>query len=309
MKLYLDLTKPGIALFSIVAALIGFAVSFPIGESLDVTSLVLFVSGVYLISSGAFAVNQAQEYKIDARMERTKNRPIARGALLPLQGYLIGLLLIAGGSLFLVLVKPLVAIIGLSIVLLYNVFYTMWWKRSSPFGVIPGAIPGALPVTLGYAVNADDLLSPQSVYLFLVLFLWQMPHFWCLSIRYSEDYQKGGIPVMPVVMGVPRTLYFVGLYTFAYIGVALVAPWFVESKVMFFALILPMCFWLLFEFYRYFKQMNLQILNTKNNTGIVADKFAWLRFFLFTNLSVIVFSSAPAIERWLQFIYYVHVGV
>jgi protoheme IX farnesyltransferase len=299
MKLFLDLTKPGIALFSIVAALIGFAVSFPIGESLDVTSLILFVAGVYLVSSGAFALNQAQEYKIDQKMERTKNRPIASGRLLPIQGALIGLILIVWGSLFLFLVQPLSAAIGLLIVVLYNGFYTLWWKRSSPYGVIPGAIPGALPVTLGFSVNSSDLFSPQSMYLFMVLFLWQMPHFWCLSIRYKEDYKSGGIPVMPVVMGVPKTMYFVGLYTFAYVAMALVAPWFVESKVMFLALVLPMSIILLREFYRYFKSID----------AIVADKYAWLRFFLFTNLSVIVYAAAPAIERWMQFIYYVHVGV
>ena len=101
--------------------------------------------------------------------------------------------------------------LGLFTVALYNGLYTLYWKKKWAFGAVPGAIPGAMPVVIGYSANHANVFTPECLYLFLIMFLWQMPHFWSLAIRYKDDYKKGGFPVLPAVIGVPKTLFHIGL--------------------------------------------------------------------------------------------------
>ena len=155
------------------------------------------------------------------------------------------------------------------------------------FGAVPGAIPGAMPVVIGYAVNTTNIFDPACVYLFLVLFLWQMPHFWALAIRYREDYSSGGIPVLPVSLGVPATLYHMGLYTLAYVGVAMMAPWFLKANVFYLLLVVPISLKVLWEFSKYFRTNASQ---------------SWLPFFLWTNLSLIIYLAVPVVDKWIDWI-------
>ena len=136
------------------------------------------------------------------------------------------------GVFFLFLLSELTAWLGVVTVILYNGLYTLFWKRRWVFGTVPGAIPGAMPVVIGYAAGGSTIMQMECLYLFLIMFLWQMPHFWSLAIRYKEDYLKGGFPVMPAKLGTERALYHIGLYTFAYVGLALVAPWFLRTHIL-----------------------------------------------------------------------------
>ena len=270
----------------LLSTVAGFCVSFPVGQPFDFEALLLFLAGVYGVSSGSFAVNQAQEWKIDQWMPRTQKRPIVSGAYSPLQAYLLGVVLILSGLLVMLLLNTFTAFLALLTVIFYNGFYTLYWKQKWTFGAVPGAIPGAMPVVLGYSVNRGDIFSPECLYLFTIMFLWQMPHFWCLAIRFKEDYQRGGIPVLPLKVGDSQTVYHIGLYTIIYTGLAIVAPLFVKTHFFHLFLVIPMALKILFEFVKFFRG---------------DPKKQWLPFFLWVNLSVIVFLMVPALEKWILY--------
>ncbi len=284
---FTQLTKFGIVVFSIVSALAGYAISFHSGLEFDPLHPILLVIGLYFAASGSFAINQAQEWRRDALMERTANRPIPRGLFRPWQAYATGILFVTAGALALALIGWMPALLVLVTVFLYNVVYTLWWKRYWAFGAVPGAIPGAMPVVIGYSVNEPNIFHPECVYLFLVMFLWQMPHFWALAIRFRDDYARGGFPVLPVTVGVDRAIYHMGLYVFVYVGVALLAPWFTQAHIVYLLLVLPMSLKVLWEFMKYYR--------SDANRG-------WLSFFLWTNLSLLIYLAAPVMDKWITWI-------
>ncbi len=281
---YLQLTKTGIILFALVSALAGYAVSYQVGHAFDVWHPILLAIGLYLVSGGGFAINQAQEWRIDARMDRTRKRPIPAGLFSPFQGYAIGTIMCVFGLGVLYLLGPVPAGLALLTLFLYNGVYTLFLKRQWAFGAVPGAIPGAMPVVIGYSVNQVEIWRPDCVYLFLVLFLWQMPHFWSLAIRFREDYRQGGIPVLPVQLGVDRSMYHIGLYVFTYVGVALLAPWFLRAHALYILLVFPVSIKVIYEFFKYFRQ---------------TEGRGWLPFFLWTNLSLLVYLAVPVMDKWL----------
>ena len=286
-RAYMQLTKTGIILFAIVSALAGYAVSFQVGGDFDPLQPILLVLGIYLVAGGGFALNQAQEWKIDAKMNRTSKRPIPSGVFAPWQGYLVGLVMAIFGLFVLLALSPWTAGLALLTLFLYNVVYTLVWKRYWVFGAVPGAIPGAMPVVIGFSVNTHEIWRPECVYMFLVLFLWQMPHFWSLAIRFREDYRAGGIPVLPVELGVTRSMYHIGLYLFTYVGVALAAPWFLQAHALYLLLVFPISVKLIWEFIKYFR---------------TRESKAWLPFFLWTNLSLLIYLTVPVMDKWLQWV-------
>lgn len=285
LKAYSQLTKTGIILFSVVSALAGYAVSYQYNQGFDPLHPILLVVGLYLVAAGAFALNQAQEWKADGLMARTKKRPIPTGLIAPWQAYIMGVLLAISGCMVLLLLGPWPAGLAALTVFLYNGVYTMFWKRRWVFGAVPGAIPGAMPVVIGYSVNPISIFTPECIYLFLVMFLWQMPHFWSLAIRFREDYENGGFPVLPVRLGVNRALYHVGLYVFTYVGVALLAPWFLQAHVLYFVLVVPISIKVLIEFNKYYRAQEAK---------------AWLPFFLWTNLSLLIYLAVPVMDKWIH---------
>ncbi len=285
-KAYSQLTKTGIIIFAIVSALAGYAVSFHILKDFDPLEPIFLVLGIYLVAGGGFALNQAQEWKLDGRMNRTRRRPIPQGLVRPWQAYLLGGTFCAIGLLVLYVLGPWPAGLALLTLLLYNGVYTMFWKPRWVFGAVPGAIPGAMPVVIGFSVNNPEIWQPECVYLFLVMFLWQMPHFWSLAIRFEEDYRDGGIPVLPVTLGVRRALYHIGLYVFAYVGVALMAPWFLQAHLAYLLLVLPVSLKVIWEFRKYYAH---------------PEGKAWLPFFLWTNFSLIIYLAVPVIDKWIRY--------
>jgi len=184
-------------------------------------------------------------------------------------------------------VKPLCAGLGLITVILYNGFYTKLWKMKSAFAAVPGAIPGAMPGVIGYTAVESNLFTIEAVYLFLIMFLWQMPHFWSLAIHYRHDYEKGGVPVLPLAIGKEGTLYHSGLYTLVYVGLALASPYFVSAGIFYLILVLPFSLKVLWEFFRFYKSK---------------DDRAWLKFFLWINLSLTAFLIACVLDKWAPFL-------
>jgi protoheme IX farnesyltransferase len=283
LKTYLDLTKFGIVVFVLMSGMIGYASGYMIEQPFDWHHLLRFLLGLYFLSSGSLALNQVQEYKLDQKMPRTQKRPIAMGKLKPAAGLIISGLFLYLGLVLLYECHPMAAKVGLVSVLMYNGLYTLYLKQHWIYAAVPGAIPGALPVTIGYASVNPDIWNSESVYLFLIMFLWQMPHFWVLAIRYKNDYAAGGIPTLPVALGIPKTLQQIGLYTILYAGVAIASPWFVHANWVYVILVFPFALKVLYEFSLYYKSQGEK---------------RWLGFFMWTNVSMLVFLIVPVIDKW-----------
>ena len=281
LKDYSRLTKLGIVVFVLLTATAGYFLSLDNIFLFSKEKYLLFILGLYLVSSGSFVLNQSQEWKLDQKMERTKRRPIARKSVTPFQGFVLSFAMILFGSFVIFLVSPLASFLSLLTVCLYNGFYTLLWKRRWSHGAVLGALPGALPPVIGYSLGNENLFSTECVYLFLLMFLWQMPHFWSLAIRYKEQYQQGGVPVLPVICGVQKTIYEMGFYMIAYLGLALISPLFLRVGLMYLLLLIPLVLKVLYEFFHYSNYHN-----------------KWLRFFLWINISIIVYLSVPVLDKW-----------
>lgn len=282
-RIYSQLTKFGIVIFVLLAGLAGYATGFFVESSFSFKHLITFVGGLYFLSSGSLALNQFQEYKLDRLMPRTQNRPLATGKLQPAAGLVISLTLLVLGLAMLFDLSITAGLASVISVLLYNGFYTYIWKPKWIFGAVPGAIPGALPITIGYAVNNENIFNLDSIYLFLIMFLWQMPHFWLLAMKYKEDYRLGGIPTLPVALGNQKTLFHIGLYTFAYAGVALASPFFLHASWLYLWLVVPFVIFLMIEFFRLYTS---------------AGEKRWFAFFMWVNFSMLVFVFVPVIDKW-----------
>lgn len=282
-KIYSSLTKFGIVIFVLLAGVAGYATSFQIENLFEIRHFIWFIGGLYFLSSGSLALNQVQEYKLDQKMSRTSNRPIASGKIKPAAGLILSVTMLFVGINMLYELSSVAGYISVVSVLLYNGIYTMYWKSKWAFAAVPGAIPGALPVTIGYAVNNPDIWNSESIYLFLIMFLWQMPHFWVIAIRYVEDYRLGAIPTLPVTLGVQKTLFHIGLYTFTYCGVAVASPFFLHTSWVYAAVVFPFTFMLLKEFFHMYRTQAKQ---------------RWFAFFMWTNISMLVFLFIPVIDKW-----------
>ncbi len=283
MRTFLDLTKFGIVISVVLSAVAGYAMGFQIESPFFLRDFLLSLLGVYFLSSGSLALNQAQEYRLDQQMKRTAKRPIAAGILSPRRGYLIATILLVFGTFFLYFYSTIAGHLGVLTVLLYNGVYTYYWKPKWAFGAVPGAIPGALPVSIGYALATTDIWNGEFLYLFLVMFLWQMPHFWCLAIRFKDDYQSGGVPTLPVSLGMEKALVHTGAWTFLYVGCALASPWFVRASWFYILLVVPFSVWILREFFRFYSSKGAE---------------NWFSFFMVTNVSLLVFLFVPVIDKW-----------
>ncbi|MCO4753510.1 MAG: heme o synthase [Bacteriovoracaceae bacterium] len=279
------LFKSGIVFFVVISAIAGYGIGFPIEESFSFLHFVAMVLGTTLISSGSLALNQIQEISRDKKMERTQKRPLATGEISKKTALIISISNMVVGSSILFWVNPVTCYIGLSIIALYNGLYTLHWKPKWMFAAVPGAVPGALPGVLGFSAVNNNLLSPESVYLFLVMFLWQMPHFWTLAIRFADDYERGEFPILPVVVGKERTIYHISFYVFAYALLAIMAPFFVSFFVAYFVLMIPFALMVVWEFFKYAKS---------------TSEKAWLPFFLWTNFSLLVFLYAPLADKYIR---------
>ncbi len=250
-------------------------------------NLLVTLAGLYFLSSGSFALNQYQERHIDQKMPRTQKRPIPSGRVTPRQALIFAVCMLTVGFLLNLYISWKVAALGVTTVILYNYFYTVLWKRASPFAAVPGAIPGAMPFVIGYTAASGVVFDWVNTYFFLVMFFWQMPHFWALALRYRDDYTKGGIPVLPAARGLKVTEYYVGIYTFAYLALALSAPFVVPVGWAYLLVAMPFAFKVLWELFSFLKDP----LGKR-----------WLGFFLWTTFSVLVFIIVPAIDRWSPWI-------
>jgi protoheme IX farnesyltransferase len=168
-------------------------------DSVDVGALVASCFGTALVASGAAAINQVTERDTDRLMERTRLRPMADGRMSLSEGWLIAVALSVAGLLTVWLTANTSAmLVALATLTTYAMVYTPLKRRTS-LSTVVGAVPGALPPLIGWAAAGGSLVTVAPWTLFLISFLWQMPHVLAIAWIYREDYARAGMPVLPVI--------------------------------------------------------------------------------------------------------------
>jgi protoheme IX farnesyltransferase len=205
---YLELTKPrvqSLLLLTTVASM--FIAGDPSPALVALTCL-----GGYLSAGGAGAVNHWFDRDIDASMARTARRPVPAGRVSPGSALLFGcsLALLSVIELWLA-VNPLAAALSLAGFAGYVFVYTVWLKRRTPQNIVIGGAAGAIPPLVGWAAVTGSV-SGTAVMLFFIVFFWTPPHFWALSLLMKEDYERAGVPMLPVVRGEQETRRQIVLY-------------------------------------------------------------------------------------------------
>jgi protoheme IX farnesyltransferase len=211
---YYALTKPRVVQLIVFCALIGMVLAVPGVPGWPELRLIgLACAGIWLVAGAAAAFNCIVEQGIDAKMRRTAWRPTAKGELANTQTLLFSAVLCLAGSLLLyVAVNPLTMWLTFATFVGYAVVYTVILKPLTPQNIVIGGASGAMPPVLGWAAMTGEV-SPESLILFLIIFLWTPPHFWALALYRVEDYKKSGLPMLPVTHGNEFTRLQILLYT------------------------------------------------------------------------------------------------
>jgi protoheme IX farnesyltransferase len=206
---YAELTKPKVQSLLLLTTI---ATMYVAG---DPSPLLVFYTclGGYLSAGGAGAVNHWFDRDIDAKMARTANRPVPSGRVAPHAALVFGCALACLSLIELsIAVNPLAAALSFSGFLGYVFVYTVWLKRRTPQNIVIGGAAGAVPPLVGWAAVTGSV-SGTAVILFFIVFFWTPPHFWALSLLMKDEYEKVGVPMLPVVRGEAETRRQILLYS------------------------------------------------------------------------------------------------
>lgn len=216
---YYDLTKPRVVMLIVFTAFVGMLLAVP---GIPNLTLVFWASlGIGLAASSGAAMNQIIDIQADAKMARTKNRPLPQGNVKVWQAIAFAVFLTVASMLILIkFVNPLTAILTFASMVGYGLIYTVFLKPATPLNIVTGGAAGAAPPLLGWAAMTN-VISPQACLLFLIIFTWTPPHFWALALYKREEYAKADVPMLPVTHGERYTLLQIVLYTIVMVVVTL----------------------------------------------------------------------------------------
>ncbi len=218
---FVALTKPRIIELLLVTTVPTMVVAE--GGLPSIWLMVATVVGGTLAAGGANAINMVVDRDIDARMERTKGRPLVTGVVTPRAALVFAVGLEAAAFLWLSLLVNLVsALLALAACLFYVFVYTLWLKRSSSQNIVIGGAAGAVPVLIGWS-SVTGTVSVTAWLLFGVIFFWTPPHFWALAIRYRDDYAGVDVPMLPVVADDRSTVRQMVAYAVVVLGLSVAA--------------------------------------------------------------------------------------
>jgi len=208
---YLELCKPRVVILIVFTAVVGMFLAVP-----GWPPLIAFLAGtlgIGLAASSAAAINHLLDHRIDAKMARTKRRPLASGQLTERNVLIFALTLgFLAMAVLVLLVNWLTAVLTFLSLIGYAVVYTAWLKRATPQNIVIGGAAGAAPPVLGWTAVTGSL-DPQALLLFLIIFIWTPPHFWALAIYRKAEYALVDIPMLPVTHGTDFTRLQILLYT------------------------------------------------------------------------------------------------
>lgn len=218
------------------------------------TAMIIPVFGLFVLAMGSAVLNQYQEYELDAKMERTRHRPIPSGRISPFIALLLSFVLIIGGSTTLYYSAGFDAMwLGLLALLWYNAFYTPL-KKKTPFAVIPGSLIGSIPPLVGWVAGGGNLIDVRALVLAFFFFIWQVPHFWLLMIKYGEQYEEAGFPSLQRFYTERHIRWVTFLWTVSTAITALMLPVFkvIQSQITAFGIV-AISSWLIFSFLKLLK--------------------------------------------------------
>ena len=208
---YLELCKPRVVILIVFTAVVGMFLAVPGWPPF--VALLAGTLGIGLAASSAAAINHLLDHRIDAKMARTKRRPLASGQLTERNVLIFALSLGLLAMAVLVLwVNSLTAVLTFLSLIGYAIVYTAWLKRATPQNIVIGGAAGAAPPVLGWTAVTGSL-DPQALLLFLIIFVWTPPHFWALAIYRKAEYALVDIPMLPVTHGSAFTRLQILLYT------------------------------------------------------------------------------------------------
>lgn len=216
-KTYYSLTKPGVLYGNVLTAVAGFLLAAGAQRTFSLGLFLATVAGMSLIIASACVLNNFFDRDIDSLMERTKTRASVTGAVSGRNTVIFGIILGIVSLLILGFFTNWLALtIGVAGFIDYVFLYAMWSKRRSIHGTLVGSLSGAAPILAGY-VAVSDRIDAGAVLVFLILFFWQMPEFYSISIYRRKEYAAAKVPVMSVVKGVQNTKIQIFIYTLAFV--------------------------------------------------------------------------------------------
>ena len=216
---YYSLTKPGVVKLLVFTAIVGMFLAAPGMVPWDT---LLFASlGIGLSAASGAAVNHVLDQRLDAKMVRTRDRPLPTGRISEKDALAFAISLgVVGIAILVLLVNLLTAALTFMSLIGYAVVYTVYLKRATPQNIVIGGAAGASPPVLGWTAVTNEV-SGYALLLFLIIFTWTPPHFWALAVARKDDYAKAGVPMLPVTHGPEVTKSFVLFYTILLLIVSL----------------------------------------------------------------------------------------
>lgn len=270
LKNFLAVTKPGIIMGNALTAVGGFALAAK--GAFDSWLFIAMLEGLAFIIASACVFNNVIDRELDKKMTRTQNRPLPRGAISPkvalVFAFLLGIMGVLVLGLYTNLLTLTVALTGLVV----YVFIYSFSKYKTSYGTLIGSIAGAVPPVVGYTA-VSQRIDLAAIILFLMIALWQMPHFYAIAIFRLEDYEKGSIPVLPLKRGMLTTKIQMVFYCLAFMMASTLLAFFDYAGPLYF-LIMSLCglAWLI---------LSIQGLTCKN------DK-KWARKMFFFSLVIVI---------------------
>lgn len=228
-KDYLELCKPRVVLLMLLTAIVGMLLAAPVLISWEV--LVFGTLGIALAASSGAVLNHLVDRRIDAKMFRTQQRPIASGRINPKHALIFAIILgFTGMAVLIHWVNWITAVLTFFTLIGYAIIYTVFLKHATPQNIVIGGLAGAMPPLLGWTAVTGQLQYAGWL-LVLIIFAWTPPHFWSLAIYRYEDYAKARIPMLPVTHGIKFTKLSILLYTLVLAAVTML-PFVVDMSGM-----------------------------------------------------------------------------
>jgi protoheme IX farnesyltransferase len=219
LREYLSLTKPRVVSLIVFTAVIGMFLAT--SEMVPLPILLFGTLGIALVAGSAAAINCLVEQKVDGMMARTRGRPLPRGTVSSGQTIIFSAILGSAGLFILhELINPLTMWLTLATFVGYAIVYTILLKPLTPQNIVIGGASGAMPPVLGWTAVTGEI-SHDALLLFLIIFAWTPPHFWALALYRRKEYEKAGVPMLPVTHGDKFTRLHVLLYTLILLAVSI----------------------------------------------------------------------------------------
>jgi len=213
------------------------------------SGMILPTVGIFILACGSSALNHFQDSDRDGLMKRTQNRPIPSGRISKTGTLITAIIMVVIGSLLIYWGSDFVGLqLGLLALIWYNAIYTPM-KRKMPYAVIPGSIIGALPPIVGWVAGGGDVFDPRALVIAFFFFVWQVPHFWLLILKYGKEYEQAGYPTLTQRYNDMQIRYITFMWTLATAVSALMLPLFgITHHISITLVIIASVFWLIFVF-------------------------------------------------------------